>query len=70
MNTLLQVAILAAIEGGRKIMDVYAQDFTVFTKEDSSPLTEADRQAHESIKALLAETQPAPFKRRRQAHAF
>src|SRR4051794_13707208 len=56
MKTQLEVAIKAAIEGGKKIMDVYAQDFTVFTKEDSSPLTEADRQAHESIKALLAGT--------------
>jgi len=37
-------------------MEVYAQDFSVFTKEDNSPLTEADRQAHESIKALLAGT--------------
>lgn len=56
MNTLLEIAIQAAIEGGKKIMEVYAQDFSVFTKEDSSPLTEADRQAHESIKAILAST--------------
>jgi 3'(2'), 5'-bisphosphate nucleotidase len=56
MNTVLEIAIQAAIEGGKKIMEVYAQDFSVFTKEDSSPLTEADRQAHESIKAILAET--------------
>lgn len=56
MNNFLQVAIEAAIEGGRKIMGVYAQDFSVITKEDSSPLTEADRQAHEAIKATLAST--------------
>src|SRR3954468_1416868 len=56
MKTLLDVAINAAIEGGKQIMRVYAQDFSVFTKEDNSPLTEADRQAHESIKAILAET--------------
>jgi len=56
MNTLPEIAIKAAIEGGKKIMEVYAQDFSVFTKEDSSPLTEADRQAHESIKAILAGT--------------
>ena len=56
MKTLLEIAIKAAIEGGKKIMSVYQQDFAVFTKEDNSPLTEADRQAHESIKAILAET--------------
>lgn len=56
MNNLLEVAITAALEGGKKIMGVYAQDFSVFTKEDSSPLTEADRQAHESIKEILAGT--------------
>jgi 3'(2'), 5'-bisphosphate nucleotidase len=56
MKTLLSFAIKAAIEGGKKIMGVYAQDFSVFTKEDNSPLTEADRQAHECIKTILAET--------------
>lgn len=56
MNTLLQTAIKASLEGGKKIMQVYAYDFSVFTKEDNSPLTEADRQAHESIKTILSET--------------
>src|SRR5438270_7332690 len=56
MKTLLELAIQAAIEGGKKILEVYAQDFSVFTKEDNSPLTEADRQAHECIKALLTGT--------------
>lgn len=56
MRQFLKVAIQAAIEGGKKIMTVYAQEFSVFTKEDSSPLTEADRQAHEIIKSTLSET--------------
>jgi len=79
MNTILEVAIKAAIEGGKKIMSVYAQDFSVFTKEDSSPLTEADRQAHESIKAILAETnlpllseegKLTPFEERKEWETF
>lgn len=56
MNKNLSVAIHAAIEGGKQILDVYQQDFSVFTKEDNSPLTEADRRAHEVIKDILQPT--------------
>lgn len=55
-NNLLQAAISAAIEAGKKILEVYQQDFAVYTKEDSSPLTEADRQGHEIIKEMLEPT--------------
>ena len=56
MKDNLHVAIQAAIEGGKQILDVYSQDFSVYTKEDNSPLTEADRRAHEVIKDLLLPT--------------
>ncbi len=56
MKENLHVAIQAAIEGGKQILDVYSQDFSVFTKQDNSPLTEADRNAHEVIKDLLFST--------------
>jgi 3'(2'), 5'-bisphosphate nucleotidase len=56
MKENLHVAIQAAIEGGKQILDVYAQDFSIFTKEDNSPLTEADRRAHEVIKDILQPT--------------
>jgi len=56
MREFLNVALLAAVEAGKKILNVYAQDFEVETKADQSPLTEADRQSHEVIKSYLAET--------------
>ena len=46
----LTVAVRAAIEAGRVIMDVYeSEDFAVEKKDDNSPLTRADRAAHEII---------------------
>ncbi len=56
MKEKLHVAIQAALEGGKQILEVYQQDFTVFTKQDNSPLTEADRNAHEVIKDMLHST--------------
>jgi 3'(2'), 5'-bisphosphate nucleotidase len=49
----ISVAILAALEGGRAIMEVYSTDFAVDHKEDKSPLTEADRKAHTAIMTHL-----------------
>lgn len=46
----LALAVNAAIEAGRVIMDVYdSEDFEVEKKGDNSPLTKADRAAHEVI---------------------
>lgn len=53
---LLQAAITAAISGSTKILEVYRQDFDVEFKEDKSPLTLADRLAHESICGVLKAT--------------
>lgn len=56
-NQLIDIAINAALRAGEKIMEVYASDdFQVVPKEDSSPLTLADRQAHLLIASLLAPT--------------
>jgi hypothetical protein len=47
----------AALEAGRAILDVYrSPEFGVEWKEDRSPLTRADRAAHEIILARLAGT--------------
>lgn len=43
---------------GAEIMDVYATDFDVETKSDSSPVTEADLRAHAVIVAELLELTP------------
>ncbi len=56
MKNLLNVSVEAAIEAGKKILEVYQRDFTVETKADSSPLTEADRQSHIVIKNKLLQT--------------
>ncbi|HEY6975256.1 MAG TPA: 3'(2'),5'-bisphosphate nucleotidase CysQ [Chitinophagaceae bacterium] len=56
MHNFINVAIEAAIEAGKKILEVYQRDFTVETKTDNSPLTEADQQAHHTIKDILQQT--------------
>ncbi len=53
---LINVSINAAIEAGKKILEVYSRDFSVETKADNSPLTEADRASHEVIKEILSQT--------------
>lgn len=56
LPNLLDAAIDAAFAGARAIMEVYAGPFTVDLKADRSPLTEADRQAHEAIQRTLSAT--------------
>lgn len=54
-------AIQAANEAGRRIMEVYAgsdADFQTESKADGSPLTRADRAAHEAIVAGLGSDLP------------
>lgn len=58
-KNILIYAIRAAIEAGAKIMSVYTDpeaDFEIEKKADNSPLTIADRKAHEVISAILADT--------------
>jgi 3'(2'), 5'-bisphosphate nucleotidase len=43
---------------GRRILDVYEREFKVEHKEDRSPLTEADRAAHEIITTQLEALTP------------
>lgn len=55
----MMVAIRAAIEAGAKIMSVYTDpnaDFEIEKKADNSPLTIADRKAHEVICEILSTT--------------
>lgn len=79
-----QVSWLAGIcrEAGAAILDVYAGDFAVEHKRDSSPLTEADLRAHRIILRRLKERFPdvpvlseesadeAPYELRRQWSEF
>lgn len=49
-------AIRAAVAAGREILAVYNSGFGVETKEDHSPLTEADKAAHRVIASVLEPT--------------
>jgi 3'(2'), 5'-bisphosphate nucleotidase len=54
MNTLLQTAIKAALKAGKTIIEIYnSDDFGLETKTDNSPLTKADKAAHEIISSCL-----------------
>ncbi len=56
MKDLLKKAIFASIEAGEAILNVYNQDFTVETKSDNSPLTQADKNSHNVIKDALTDS--------------
>ncbi len=59
MQKLLAQVIDIAIAAGREILEVYSGDFAVETKSDGSPLTAADRRAHELICARLQQVAPS-----------
>ncbi len=52
----ISLAIRAAYEGGLEILKVYGSDFAVEHKEDKTPLTLADKHAHQAICAHLETT--------------
>ncbi len=54
---LLDTGIEAALAAGREILDVYSTKVEVEFKEDRSPLTMADKRAHEAIAAILERTE-------------
>ena len=57
LDHLLKKAIIASLDAGSSILDVYnSSDFEVEHKKDSSPLTLADRRAHNKIVELLEDT--------------
>jgi 3'(2'), 5'-bisphosphate nucleotidase len=57
ISALTDVAIQAAIKAGNEILDVYYNfDFGVEFKSDNSPLTIADKRAHDVIFGILTET--------------
>lgn len=47
-----------ALKAGQKIMEIYETDFVVETKDDSSPVTEADTAAEAIIVPALASLEP------------
>ncbi len=57
-SALLQGMITAALDAGREILSVYATPFSVETKDDASPVTEADARGEEIILRHLATLAP------------
>ena len=53
----LKTIITASILAGKEILKVYKTDFNVEYKSDESPLTLADKKAHEVIISFLRETE-------------
>lgn len=54
----LNTAIKAAILAGEEILKVYqTEDFQVVSKEDLTPVTKADKNAHKKIQEILQSTQ-------------
>ena len=53
---MIEQAIKGAYQGGLEILKVYGTEFSVDVKEDKSPLTEADRKAHNKIMEFLEGT--------------
>lgn len=56
IDQLITIAAKASLRAGKAIMEVYETNFTVESKADQSPLTEADKRAHEVIKEWLQPT--------------
>lgn len=57
MNAHLEIAIKAALDGGKEILKVYETDFSVEVKDDNSPLTIADQNANAVINTYLLQTE-------------
>lgn len=56
MNRDLDIAIMASIEAGEKIMEIYSSDFSYELKSDQSPLTIADKSSNDVINEYLLKT--------------
>ncbi|HET7312916.1 3'(2'),5'-bisphosphate nucleotidase CysQ [Salinisphaera sp.] len=55
---LLDTVCRIAVEAGAETLPIYRSDFDVATKDDDSPLTQADLAAHRAIVAGLSELAP------------
>ncbi len=58
LEALIQPVTKIAVRAGDRILEIYATDFEIETKDDASPLTAADKASHEMIVAALAELTP------------
>jgi 3'(2'), 5'-bisphosphate nucleotidase len=52
----MNIAINAIMEAGRAVIDVYNTNFIQMTKEDKSPITDADIQSNQKIKEIISKS--------------
>jgi len=58
VKNIYTIAVQAAVEAGKAILEVYeSEDFEIESKADQSPLTRADKKAHHIIASALSETE-------------
>ncbi len=58
IELLINIAITASIEAGNEILKVYdTDDFEIVSKEDFTPVTKADKNAHQRILEILQSTE-------------
>ena len=57
MDQLLDMAIKASVEAGKVILEVYDGDIEITSKEDQSPLTQADTASNDVINSYLKNTE-------------
>lgn len=53
----LDIAIKAANEAGKAILEIYQEDYKTTTKNDDSPITDADLKSNEVIKEILSQSE-------------
>ena len=53
----LDLAIKAATDAGDAILEIYQSDYKTSTKNDDSPITDADLKSNEVIKNILSQTE-------------
>ncbi|MGY5151351.1 MAG: 3'(2'),5'-bisphosphate nucleotidase CysQ family protein [Candidatus Nitrosopumilus sp. bin_6a] len=53
----LDIAIKAANEAGKAILEIYQGDYETSTKKDDSPITDADLKSNEVIKKILSQSE-------------
>jgi 3'(2'), 5'-bisphosphate nucleotidase len=58
LSTLIESVVPISRLAGEEILKIYATDFEVETKDDNSPLTAADRAAHQVIQSSLEQLTP------------
>jgi 3'(2'), 5'-bisphosphate nucleotidase len=58
LNRLLETALTASLEAGRKLLEIYRSDYSVSEKSDRSPITDGDLAADQAIVDILTRQAP------------